>query len=84
MTNRRKAKQREAFWRRVEWCEHTAGNHFAHVNCGHQELGCAGGSEWRCIHCKAFITEDPCGHTAGISGWSWARYRAQRQQRFWR
>lgn len=69
------------FWDRVERCKHEATPDYGvHVRCGHEELGCDGGFEWHCKHCGVYITDDPCGATAGMSGWSHERWKANGQK----
>lgn len=64
------------FWDKFDTCLHEPyENYGVHVHCGNEELGCSGGFEWHCKHCNAFITEDPCGCVAGISGWSSRRWK---------
>lgn len=70
------ASARELFWQRVDACSHEATeNYGVHVSCSHEELGCAGGFEWHCKHCGVYITDDPCGAVAGMSGWPHARWK---------
>lgn len=71
-----KAAAATTFWARVERCQHEAArDYLVHVRCGHEELGCSGGSEWHCKHCGAYITDDPCGYVAGMSGWPYRRWK---------
>lgn len=68
---------RPDFWERVERCKHKheSPNYCVGVTCGHEELGCSGGSEFHCLDCGAYVTEDPCGQVSGISGWPHKRWR---------
>lgn len=70
------------FWKRVDTCAHEASpNYSVNVRCGHEGLGCAGGSEWHCTKCGVYITDDPCGSVAGMSGWPYARWK--KDSRIW-
>jgi hypothetical protein len=66
-----------AFWRRVRRCKHKreSPNYHSHQYCGNEEVGCAGGLEWHCLDCGAYITDDPCQVTKGMSGWPAKRWR---------
>jgi hypothetical protein len=41
----------------------------------------AGGFEWHCGRCGVYITDDPCGAVAGMSGWPYQRWK--KNQRYW-
>lgn len=77
-----KRKPKRDFWKRVDKCDHEAGkDYYVAVSCGHEHLGCAGGREWHCKKCGVFITEDPCGYAASMSGWPHRRWKGW--QRMW-
>jgi hypothetical protein len=63
-------------WDKVEKCQHEFNpDYCVSVHCDNQELGCAGGMESHCKKCGVYITEDPCGQEAGMSGWSHKRWK---------
>ena len=70
------------FWTRVRRCKHVENKTYGvFVPCSHGDLGCSGGLEWHCRKCGVYITDDPCGDVAGMSGWPHKRWK--RHQKIW-
>jgi hypothetical protein len=70
------------FWTKVKRCKHkTTPTYGVRVACGHESLGCPGGFEWHCGRCGVYITDDPSGTVAGMSGWPYQRWK--KNQRYW-
>ena len=67
-------------WEKVYDCKHE--NHYSNYYAGG---GCAtpycDWSEYHCRDCGVFIMECGCGFMNGISGWSYAKDKANRKRR---
>ena len=67
------------FWERVCECKHKNlyPDYFEFISCGTPYCS---GNETHCMDCGVFITDCGCHWNMGMSGWSEARWRKERQK----